>query len=145
MARASAQRMRPNTPKSPPQNPFFPSLNTCDARHRRHSQFRRNFSCQHGSAGSTIKARLEPGDTRQQWTGKPLLVSLVRGTPVVALPTSSAGYWFPTTTILCSTASASEASFSFGGDFFRTQIFAHHHRLPRSLPAPCVHIAASTT
>src|SRR5580698_3386978 len=41
------------------------------------------------------KALFEPGDTGQQWKGKPRLVSLSKGSPVAALPTSGAGYWSP--------------------------------------------------
>jgi len=63
------------------------------------------------------KALLEPGDTEQQWLGKPPLASLGAGiTSSHALPTSSAGYWFPLSSVNC-TMNASEAICSFGGIF----------------------------
>jgi hypothetical protein len=64
------------------------------------------------------KALFEPGDTRRQWTGKPRFASLVCGNPVAARTDLQRRLLVPTIAILCSSASTSEATVSFGGDFF---------------------------
>jgi len=67
------------------------------------------------------KALFEPGDTRQQWKGEAAASFVSTGiTSSCVLPTSSAGYWSPS--LSCDTTSASEAKFSFGGDFLWTRL-----------------------
>ena len=72
------------------------------------------------------KAFFESGDTRQQWKGEAAASFVCTGIASSrVLPTSSAGYWLPInlgTASLC-IASASEAKFSFGGDFLCGGIF----------------------
>jgi hypothetical protein len=48
--------------------------------------------------GQARIALLEPVDTRQSWKGEAASASLIQGSPVAALPTSSAGYWSPSLT-----------------------------------------------
>ena len=65
---------------------------------------------------ASTKAIFEPVVTGQQWKGKPRLASFVQGSPVAACyrpPASATG-----THYLGSITSASEATFSFGGDYF---------------------------
>jgi hypothetical protein len=65
---------------------------------------------------ASTKAFLEPGDTRQQWKGEAAASFVCAGiTSSRMLPTSSVGYWSPL--LSCSYTSASEAKWSFGGDF----------------------------
>lgn len=64
------------------------------------------------------KALLEPGDTKQQWKGEAAASFVCAGIASSrTLPTSSVGYWFPLLSCVSRTTSASEAKFSFGGDF----------------------------
>ena len=90
--------------------------NHCDRRHSAAFQDGRHSSCQHGS-GARKKALSEPGDTRRQWKGEAAACFVHTGIASSrTLPTSSVGYWSPLLS-LCN-ASASEATCSFGGDFF---------------------------
>ena len=65
------------------------------------------------------KTLLEPGDTMQQWKGEAAASLVCIGiTSSRALPTSSAGYWYPPHYLVIISTSASEEKRSFGGDFF---------------------------
>jgi hypothetical protein len=74
--------------------------NQCDRRHGAASQDGRNSSCQHGS-GARKKALFEPGDTKRQWKGEAAACFVNTGIASSrTLPTSSVGYWSPSTNLV---------------------------------------------
>ena len=90
----------------------------CDGRHGPNSLHQETLRLSTWFGGRVRKPSLSRATRGSSGKGKPRLASFSAGiTSSRALPTSSAGYWSPSLSCVSSTTSASEAKFSFGGDF----------------------------
>ena len=102
---------------------FHPEIyahNSCDGRHGDNFPHERNFDCQQWFGERVRKLSLSRQTRGSSGKGKPRLASFVQGSPVAARyrpPASATG-----THLSWLSTSASEATFSFGGDLFCLEV-----------------------